>query len=137
MADYACRIESLLQSVIDIVGYLVNTTDGVSRGMWSYEESTKSSTWREIIAVYRVLLSLGHLKNQNVKWFTDNQAVKTIVHKGSMKQEPQDVAFSIFHLCISNSVHLDNEWIPRKENDQANYLSKIVDYDDWGLSWYI
>jgi len=77
------------------------------------------------------------LKNQNVKWFTDNQAVETIVHKGSEKQELQDVAFSRFHLCISNSVHLDMEWIPRKENDQSDYLSKIVDYDDWGLSWYI
>ena len=29
------------------------------------------------------------------------------------------------------------EWIPRKENDQADYSSKIVDYDDWGFSWYI
>jgi len=94
-------------SASGFAGYLVNTTDGVSHGMWSYEESTKSSTLREIIAVYIVLLSLGHfLKNQRVKWFTDNQAVETIIHKSSMKQDLQDVAFSIFHNCISNSVHL-------------------------------
>ena len=35
-----------------------------------------------------------------------------------------------------NSVHLDMEWILITENAQADYLLKIVDYDDWGLSCY-
>jgi len=24
------------------------------------------------------------------------------------------------------------EWIPRSDNEVADYLSKIVDFDDWG-----
>ena len=27
------------------------------------------------------------------------------------------------------------EWIPRSQNDQADFLSRIYDPDDWGLSW--
>jgi len=27
------------------------------------------------------------------------------------------------------------EWIPRSENDQADFLSRLYDPDDWGLSW--
>lgn len=26
------------------------------------------------------------------------------------------------------------EWIPREMNDQADYLSRIVDFDDWGIA---
>ena len=29
---------------------------------------------------------------------------------------------------------LEPEWIPRDHNQIADYLSRIVDYDDWGLS---
>jgi len=122
-------------SASGFAGYLVNTTNGFFHGMGSYVKHGIFHMERNHCGVLLVLLSLGHLlKNQRFKWFTDNQAVETIVHKGSMNQELQDVAFSIFHLCISYSVHLDIEWIPRTENDQADYLSQIVDYDDWGLS---
>ena len=38
-------------------GYEVSTVNDISHGMWSEEESLKSSTWRELEAAYRVLLS--------------------------------------------------------------------------------
>jgi hypothetical protein len=86
-------------------GYEVNTVNGVSQGTWSIEESLKSSTWRELVAVYRVLLSLVHiLKHQRVKWYTDNQGVRSIAVKGSMKRDLQDVAYHIFQLCMENSI---------------------------------
>lgn len=106
--------------------------------MWSQEESLKSSTWRELVAVHRVLVSLRHiLANQHVKWFTDNQGVKSISAKGSMNRELQDIAYSIFRICMSESIYLEMEWIPRSENEKSDYLSRIVDYDDWGISFAI
>lgn len=49
-------------------GYEVSTTNGISHGMWSPDECTQSSTWRELVAVYRVLQSLAHmLVSQRVK----------------------------------------------------------------------
>lgn len=117
-------------------GYEVNTPNGVAHGLWSAEESLKSSTWRELTAVCRSLKSLGHfLSHHRVKWFSDNQSVTSIVHKGSMKQELQDIAFEIFNLCISNAINLEMEWIPRSENSMADYVSRIEDYDDWGISF--
>ena len=38
-------------------GYLVNQDGHETRGTWSFQESLKSSTWRELEAVYRVLKS--------------------------------------------------------------------------------
>ncbi|KAL5020676.1 hypothetical protein ScPMuIL_002241, partial [Solemya velum] len=119
-------------------GYSVESPKGVAHGLWTEEEANKSSTWKELAAVDRTLCSLiSHLENSNVKWFTDNQNVVQIVSKGSMKSELQDVALSIYNTCIEHKVSLDVDWVPRKENEQADSISRIVDPDDWGLSEYV
>lgn len=58
----------------------------------------------------------------------------SIVNKGSMKSELQDIALNIFHMCISNNIVLEMEWIPRDDTSYADYLSKLFDFDDWGAS---
>ena len=40
----------------------------------------------------------------------------------------------MFSLIISNHIHLEPEWIPREFNQRADYLSRIIDYDDWILN---
>ena len=40
---------------------------------------------------------------------------------------------AIFELCFQHSIKLEMDWIPRSLNTQADFLSRIVDYDDWGV----
>lgn len=40
--------------------YVVNSTHGITHAMWSPEEMERSSTWRELVAVQRVLVYLNH-----------------------------------------------------------------------------
>lgn len=52
-------------------GYVVNVIDNEVMGRWNSVESIQNSTWRELEAVYRVLLSLlDILQDQKVKWYT-------------------------------------------------------------------
>jgi hypothetical protein len=51
-----------------------------------------------------------------------------------MNKELQDLAISIFDICLRNSISLEMEWITRFLNEKADYLSKIIDQDDWGIS---
>ena len=39
----------------------------------------------------------------------------------------------IFSLTKEHDVIIDMEWIPRSGNEVADYLSKIVDFDDWSV----
>ena len=39
--------------------------------------------------------------------------------------------WKFFLLYKEHDVSIDIEWIPRSENEVADYLSKIVDFDDW------
>ena len=71
---------------------------------------------------------------ENIKGFTDNINVVSIVKKGSMKRNLEDIAIKIFEICLEYKIRLEIEWIPREMNDQTDYLSRVFDFDDWGIS---
>ena len=37
-------------------------------------------------------------------------------------------------MCAQNSIDLEVQWVPRSLNTTADSLSKVFDYDDWGVS---
>lgn len=46
------------------------------------------------------------------------------MQKGSTKTHLKSSAFAIFSKCIT-------VWISRNQNTKADYISNIIDYDDW------
>ena len=99
---------------------------------FSVAEVSMSSTWRELEAVFFSLKSFAPLlQGRVVNWETDNQAVPSIVTKGSKKKHLQDLAVSVYFLCKKENIHLHLSWIPRDENTVADEMSRYVDYDDW------
>ena len=115
-------------------GYTVEHGCHIAHGQWLPREAAQSSTWKELRAVRQVLEALvTKLRNQRVCWFTDNQNVCRIVTTGSRKPQLQAEAMAIFSTSVANNIRIEPEWIPRAENDVADYLSRITDYDDWNL----
>ena len=115
-------------------GYTVEHGMHVAQGNWLEHEAKQSSTWRELVAVGRLLQAIASkLANMRVHWFTDNQNVVRILQVGSAKPHLQSEAVSVFGLCLPNNIQLEPEWIPREENHIADYISRIVDHDDWSL----
>ena len=117
-------------------GYVVEHGTCVTYGLWSSDEANQSSTWRELMAVHRVLEAMAvKLKNCRVRWFTDNQNVARIMSTGSRKPPLQSLALAVFTLAVKyqSEIRLEPEWIPRELNEK-DYLSCIVDYDDWQLN---
>ena len=109
-------------------GYFVQCGLDLVSGVWSHEEMGTRSTFREILAVKFVLLSLvNQLAGLTVKWFTDNQNVPRILSSGSSKGHLQSEALSIFNICCNHGISFEMEWIPRSQNDQADFLSRIYD----------
>ena len=73
------------------------------------------------------------LKGSHVKWFTDNQAAARIVELGSMKLalHKKGEKNSVFDICVQSGIYLDIQWIPRTLNQQADYITRLIDVDDW------
>ena len=79
----------------------------------------------------KVLQSLASkLHNQRIRWFTDNQNVVRILSVGSKNPLLQQEAIAIFNNSITNQVRIEPDWIPREANQQADFISRIVDSDD-------
>ena len=66
-----------------------------------------------------------------LKWFTDSQSAAKIVEVGSMKLDLHRLAVKIFQFCAEHNIRLEVQWIPRTENEKADYISRLIDYDDW------
>ena len=115
-------------------GYTVEHGCYIAHGPWTAEEAARSSTWRELRAVRMVLESLApKLKNERIRWFSDNQNVVRILQTGSRKPDLQTEALAIFSTALGGQIRIEPEWIPRTQNEEADALSRIIDYDDWGV----
>ena len=94
-----------------------------------------SSTLRELVAVRLVLSSLASvLSGCEVVHRSDNQAAVAIIQSGSRHGHLQDEAIAIFQLRVQHQIILKPQWIPRTENERADFFSKLQDTDDWQLS---
>ena len=62
------------------------------------------------------------LTNERIQWFTNNQNVARIVQYGSPKSLLQAEALSIFTMRFASHIQLEPEWIPREQNELANFL---------------
>ena len=87
-------------------------------------EKERSSTLRELKAVVIFLqVHVALLKNQSIKWFTDNQNVVIILSKGSMKIDLNNLALYVHKICVENQIVISIDWIPRQENTRADHFS--------------
>ena len=69
-----------------------------------------------------------------VCWFSDNQNVVRIILVGRRNVKLQEEAVKVFEISLKYSIKIDPEWVPREHNQVADYLSRMMDYDDWGIS---
>ncbi|XP_013410234.1 uncharacterized protein LOC106173608 [Lingula anatina] len=116
-------------------GYLIRCNSEICHKMWSDSEKKRSSTWRKLKALFMSLQSFTKfIKNRKIGWFTDNQNVVRIVQTGSTKVHLQTLALNIFNFCVENDIILQIKWIPRTQNAKADFISKIIDTDDWEVT---
>ena len=95
-----------------------------------------SSTFREILAVKHVLLSLvNQLMSMTVKWFTHNQNVPRIILSESSKGHDhlQSEALSIFNICCNHGISIEMKWISRSQNDQSCAQIFLVAFMTWTI----
>ena len=69
--------------------------------------------------------------NNSLFWHTDNFAARKIVEPGSRKPELQRKAVKIFNICKVKNLNLEITWISGENNNDANFISKLIDHDDW------
>ena len=89
-------------------GFIVNKLGNIiSRGCFTENEKSSSSTYRELLDVKNILMSVGHLlRNESVQWNSDNINVPRIIEAGSTREHLQSLAVDIYDLCICYDIEL-------------------------------
>jgi hypothetical protein len=120
------------------IGWGGHTMQGVTEHAHEYfsqEESAESSTYRELLGVFRCLqamISLCHGKF--VVFQVDAQNLLGIVNRGSPRLKLNALARDLFWFGLEHRITLSVEWVPREENTLADELSKLLIPDDSMLS---
>jgi hypothetical protein len=119
-------------------GFIEGDDDSHVTGCWSEQESSLSSTWRELETVNRVLnTSLNSLEGQSVIVKTDNKNVVSILKTGSRKQYLQDISIGVHQVCSRHNIDLVPQWVPRADNQEADFFSRCTDSDDWSIASHV
>ena len=87
------------------------------RSAFSPEEKQSSSTMRELLALKFIYSSDVSIpwKGLNILHLTDNQAVASIIERGSRKKHLQELVLEIFLGCRRKGINLSVEWRPRED----------------------
>ena len=51
-----------------------------------------------------------------------------------MKLDLHRLAIKIFQFCAEHSIRLEVQWIPRIENEKADWISRLGAFDDWQIT---
>ena len=135
LANSFCTVQSLIyRFFIDWLWRFYSKFDLSLSQKLVRRRISKSSTCRELVAINFALEAFdNHLAGQVVSCNTDNHNVVRIIQACSMVKELQDTALNIFLVTSQCQIRLNISWLPRDQNSQANFLSKIVDFDDYSL----
>ena len=116
-----------------------NQSKLVVNRMFDKDKILSSSTERELLGVLHSITQLRHvLRGCSVDWFTDAQNVARIVKRGSKKPYLANIAIAIYHIVTKLQINLNVIWIPRDQNQEADFWSRVRDFDDWEVTkvWF-
>ena len=118
-------------------GWGAHTLSGpsdIAHEFFSAEECSESSTYRELLGVFRSLQSfIDRCRNSFVVYQVDSMNLLSIVNRGSRSEPINLVARDLYWYCLSNGITLQLEWVPRDQNQIADAISKMYVLDDYQL----
>ena len=84
--------------------------------------------------MHNMLLAIGkRLCNNHIQWYTDNQNIIRILDRDSRKQDLHSLVEAVIESSNRFDIQVSSIWVPREENQMADYLSKLSDGKDWGI----
>ena len=73
------------------------------------------------------------LRNQSIQVNIDNSSACRILSVGRAKPYLQNIDIDVFNFFSKFNVKLIPQWIPREQNELADYYSRIKDTDNWSI----
>lgn len=107
----------------------------ISVHAFSDPERSECSTWKELKALHGQFVEENSEVGDCVAHFTDNQAVVSIMEKGSSKPHLHEMALRIYRKFQDSGRSLQVFWLRRSDPRMqfADDFSRAIDLDDWSV----
>lgn len=110
----------------------------IARGAWLRETNEDASAYLELETIHNALQSYNRiniLSGRRVRVRTDSQNVFYVITSSRSKSDKLHSLYKqVYWYCFSNAIELEAEWIPREENDFADWYSKLIEPHDVKLN---
>jgi len=110
----------------------------IARGAWLRETDKDASAYLELETIHNAILSfqrINILSKRRVRVRTDSQNVFYVITNSRSKSDKLHMLFKqVYWLCFRNNIELEAEWIPREQNEFADWYSKLVEPHDVQLN---
>jgi ribonuclease HI len=110
----------------------------IARGAWLRETDKDASAYLELETIHNAILSFQRIKilsERRVRVRTDSQNVFYVITNSRSKSDKLHMLFKqVYWLCFRNQIELEAEWIPREQNEFADWYSKLVEPHDVQLN---
>ena len=116
-------------------GYILKT-DLYAQGYWTVDQSSKSSNFREMLAVHLTLLSLlPHVKNKSISVLSDNVSTVCYINmQGGPATELTRIARAIWSLALKHEITIKAHHLSGRLNQTADGLSRLSSKYEWALN---
>ena len=104
-------------------------------GTWNKEVTMQPSNYRELLAIYKSILSFQHiLKNRKVQILCDNvMSVAHVNRFGDSNKVMSDLMTTIFVVTRQLGISLSAKYLAGKDNGRADGLLRILSPYEWHL----
>ena len=100
-----------------------------------YKQWTEVESQQRLSAIEFALESFLPMLKHYVKWYSDSQAACTVARVGSMRKDLHEIALRVYQLCLEQKkIEFEIDWIPCTELQRADFLSRLIDIDDWQIT---
>jgi hypothetical protein len=127
-----------------LTGWGAHWRDKTAGGNWSVEWEQKGFNQqiarKELMAIYLALKTFAKdLQGKSIVLRVDNQNVVSYMENGGgKKQDMIEIVRKIWDLTVIWDISIyKTEWIPTEENVIADQESRMLDHNDWEVTWDI
>lgn len=97
-------------------------------GIWADDEREESIPWKELNTVLKEVSSIGRdYPHSHIISYTDAQTVHHILAAGRSKiRRLNNLVRQLALTCAEFDIEFESIWIPRENNERADFLSKLA-----------
>lgn len=130
------KFELFIQCDASSYGYGGRFSEETVQGVWGELEVNNSINWKELSAVERILQKFStKISDKSILIRSDNSTTVAYLNNGGGRVHAlNSISRNIWTICVNCRCNLFAEWVSGENNQEADFLSRIFEWNNFRMS---